>query len=153
MFAALREAGVTIRRTLPCRCPLTHAANWPTSTKLPLALLSTAPGLQEQRSCSEIQGRPDSSLERMLVLSLNTLPNRMSILNLSCKQDTRDENLFMFCIKPPPKTSIDRAGCEDHADVHERGLQMTLLMSVDRASKGVCISVHVHDPRCQWKPH
>lgn len=89
----------------------------------------------------------------MLVLSLNTLPNRMSILNLSCKQDTRDENLFMFCIKPPPKTSIDCAGCEDRADIHERGLQKTLLMSVVRVSEGVRVRVHVHGPRCRWKPH
>lgn len=113
MLPARRETGVTVRPTLPCHCPLTHAANWPTSTELPPALLSTAPGLQEQKSCSEIQWRPDSSLERMLDLSLNTQPNRKSILNLSNKQDTRDENSFMFCIKPPPKTSKDRAVCED----------------------------------------
>lgn len=39
--------------------PLTHAADWPTSTELPSALLSTTPGLQEQRSCSEIQWLTD----------------------------------------------------------------------------------------------
>lgn len=44
MVSACREAGVTIRPTLPCHYPLTHTANWPTSTQLRPSAAQHYPG-------------------------------------------------------------------------------------------------------------
>lgn len=40
-------------------------------------------------------------------------------LNSGQQQDIQEEEWFIFCIKPPQKTSTDHATTEGHDDVHD----------------------------------